>query len=1313
MYVPIFGGRCNQKNIYHDGPRFWTRSRCKGWATSARRRSMVAIHADHEMNEKSCLKGITMQTKFIRNCGLSLGLLFTAGIGSAVVSQSPLLTKTINVRPNIALVMDTSGSMAWECVYAKHVQDAFVKDKVAAGSIPGLTTGCLSNRIQYAPVNNLLYYNPKTTYEPGFTAGVKNGNAALLGSTLTVYIPKSGVNVTAFATQATISASGNYDQVDVTSSTFKLNGSNKATNPFGAHAGSRTDCTTDPCTLAKEQQNYANWKAYHSSRIVAAKTGLSGAFVTQSDNFRLAYGTIYNSAPNTMTDFGLTSSNFYTWLDGRSASGGTPLRTALDNVGKYYKSTSNTGPWGTTPWTSNSEKSSDHLSCRRSYALLITDGFYNDPSPPTPGDVDSSNGALMTYKLDNSKTYKYKPGDKNDPRSIGKSDKTSGASGYSDTLADIALKYWLTDLRTDLDDNNGNGTQNDPAFWQNMTTYMVSFGAPGTMTDAQVADAKLGKLDWVKPTADTASAVDDMRHAAHNGGGDFLTVTDAQQFAQDLGNVIGSIAGQQLSQAGVAASAVTLTSGTKKFVPYYTSGSWWGNLQMLSLQANGNSGGILWQVVSTDVNGKPTGTTTLPTSSADVLSRKIYVWADSTSKAIDFTYANLTSSSAATPALKGTNTNLQVSNAVTSNQVDWLRGSRTNEIPNGTLRSRSAILGDIVNSQPVFIKNNTNPAYEKLPATTPGLSGYAAYMSNKASRTEGILMVGANDGMLHAFAEGYGANVGGRETFAYVPRSVLGKLEGLTQSGYAYNHTFTVDGRLAETDAYLTTPDLTTGIATLGWRNVVVGSTGAGAKSVFALNVTDPLNMNGKAVLWEINPDPAFPAMSGNTSTSFKQLGHLLTQPKSGITPSGDWVTVFGNGYDSLSGKASLFVVETGTGKLLKEITTDAATSNGLGGVTLVLNGYQQVIGAYAGDLKGRVWKFDLSGASVSTWKLDNGGTPLFTALDNGTTALPITAEPGVRVRTDFAGTYLVTVGTGKLIEATDPNATTPTQVTYALWDKNAFGSGVATSITDSDLESIKIVTAASGISAGAGSSLNNAGGITSFSGVAFSSPTVSKMDWTTKLGWKMKLDVSAGQRVIYPVSMINDIVKIDTVAPEPNTSNCVGSASNALSLYVDPLTAACLTNGTLDVNGDSVIDENDLALDASGNTIAVCAYSSLADGMDVVLKKLAPNGDDTGIVSVQNSSGSSDVNTSRKKDPVCSDPAYAAAHVAECGTCADPAYKAANPTLCKDCSDSTYFISNAAFCCSTPANRKLSLPNTCPGTVLQRSWRQIFPRAN
>lgn len=1229
-----------------------------------------------------------MKNSFLREIAFCTLAFVAMDSTLAVVAQEPLLSKTVNVRPNIALVLDTSGSMDWACVYAKHVSGALVNESPNSNSIPGFHTDCIdsSDPRQSSPVNNLLFYNPKKTYGPGYVGGVIQANATVGNSSIVaLYLPKTGQNIPGLTTSNSIKDTARYDSYEVTTTKFRKNGANTSgnSNPFGAHNGSRSDCSSDPCSFAEERQNIANWRKFHMDRMAAAKTGLSGAFASQADNFRLAYGDI-NGTPGIMKDFGVGKSDFFSWLDARTPNGGTPLRGALDRAGKYYQNTANTGPWGTKPWAPPAETSAQHLSCRRSYTMMITDGFYTDGAPTGIGDADSTLGTQYTYALDSNKKYRYTPGDTTDVRNRGKSDNPNGSGGTSNTLADIALKYWATDLRTDLPNDNGKGDVTDPPFWQNMTSYMVSFGAPGAMTEAEVASAKLGNLAWKAPTLNRVTTIDDMRHAAHNGGGSFLTVTDAAQFSTDLGNVVGSIAGQQFSQAGVAASAVTLTAGTKKFVPYYTSGTWWGNLQMVNLASNGDSNGVAWQVIATDANGQPTGVTTLPTPG----SRNIVVWVDGTKQAVDFNYTNIL---AGANSLRGANANMQLSNAVTSDVVDFLRGVRTKE--GAGLRKRQAVLGDIVNSTPAFIKNNTNPQYEKLPTTTPGLSTYAAYLAAKAARTEGVLFVGANDGMLHAFAEGVGAQVGGRELFAYIPRSVLGKLESLADTGYTYAHTFTVDGPLSETDAYVTTPNLTSAGSSTGWRNLVMGTTGAGAKAVFALNATSPLNMNNKAVLWEINPDPAFPVLPGNNSTSFEELGHVLTHVQSGITVSGEWVTIFGNGYDSKSGRASLYVVETATGKLLKHITTDATTGNGLGGVRLVLNSKQQIIGAYAGDLKGRVWKFDLSSATSSGWALGNGGSPLFTAM-SGATALPITAQPAVLERVDQASylpSYLVTVATGKLFEAGDPATTTPVQAAYGLWDRKPFGSTGSDSITDTQLEGLKATQVTVGIDPATGNTIN-AGGITNFYTVGFTNPATTSIDWAVRRGWKLTLDVFAGQRGTYPIQMLGDVVKIDTVAPQVSGSSCQSSSSNALSFYLSPITGVCRTGGTLDTNADGKIDSSDQN---------VCAYTSLADGMDVVLTILDPTGADTGVKDVQNSSGHIKVRTGNPPDqPGCTDPAYAAANVSECGNCSDPSYASAHTSECE-----------TANCAS--ASYRAAHPGACPGATLNRSWRQLFPRAN
>lgn len=1200
------------------------------------------------------------------------------------VAQSPLLNSTAAVRPNIAMVFDTSGSMAWDCVYAKHVTDVFISE---GAGLAGLTTGCLStgDTRHAAPINNYLFYNPQITYARSYTAaGVLLGNATVDNtSVVTLYQPKAGQDPTTYTTSAQLTNTANYDKIVVSATNFKLNAlTATSTNYFGAHGGSRTDCAGTTCTLAEERQNIANWRLYNLTRIQAAKTGIGGAFIGQSDNFRLAYGTIYGS-PNVMTDFGIAKPAFYSWLFARTAGegNGTPLRAGLKRAGDYYSSSANSGPWGSKPWSPPSgETAASHLSCRRSFTLMITDGYYNDGISgvevnPTVGNVDGTAGTTYTHATAIPvQSYKYTPGNTSDFRNKGKSDRTTGTGGTSNTLADVALKYWATDLRTDLANDYGAGGPNDPAFWQNMNTYMVSFGASGTMSESSVSNAKKGLIDWAIPVADKPTTIDDMRHAAHNGGGDFLKVNNATQFATDLGNVIGSIAGQQFSQAGVAASAVTLTAGTKKFVPYFISGSWWGNLKMVNVATQG----VLWEVIATDANGQPTGTTTIPAPA----SRNIVVWADATKQAVAFNFANV---SAAANNLKGANANMQLSNAVTSDAIDFIRGDRTKE--GTTFRKRQAILGDIVNSSPSFIKNNTNPQYDLLPAGTPGQSAFGSYLASKAARTEGALFVGANDGMLHAFAEGYGAAVPGRELFGYIPRSTLGKLESLGSTGYSFAHTFTVDGPITEADAYVSTPNLTAAGTNVGWKNIVVGTTGAGAKAVFALNVSDLTNLNSKAVLWEINANPAFPILPGNSGSSFSELGFVLAPVQSGIAVSGDWVSVFGNGYESASGKASLFVVETATGKLLKRIDTDSITGNGLGGVRLVLNANKQIIGAYAGDLKGRLWKFDFSSTSSSSWSLSNGGLPLFTAV-SGSIPLPITAQPAVMERTDqsaYLPSYMVTVATGKLFENGDAAVPSANQAAYGLWDRKTFGSTGSDTISDASLEPVTqtLQTPANGLQ---------------YVVPNYATAGVTSINWSTRRGWKIEFNLSArpGQRAIDAVEQILQVVKIDTVTPDASASSCKASTSNGLNLIVDPLTGICRMGGTLDTNNDGVIDTND--------TQNICGYTTLADGRDVILVVLNNRNEDTGLRNAQSSSGGTDFRAGGPPKPLdCTDPTYAAAHVSECTV---------PPPSCLN--STSYATAHKAECCAIPAWVTANPAIQCnAGGAVTRSWRQLFPRVN
>ena len=128
--------------------------------------------------------------------------------------------------------------------------------------------------------------------------------------------------------------------------------------------------------------------------------------------------------------------------------------------------------------------------------------------------------------------------------------------GYTNTLADVALYYWSRDLRT-LPNNVTDGNPANPPFWQNLSTYSIGFGVNGTLSQAQVNTAKDGTSNWTEPAANDAKAIDDLIHAAHNGGGEFIPVSNSAEFSDALRKILLSISGETSSQAGVAAAPIS------------------------------------------------------------------------------------------------------------------------------------------------------------------------------------------------------------------------------------------------------------------------------------------------------------------------------------------------------------------------------------------------------------------------------------------------------------------------------------------------------------------------------------------------------------------------------------------------------------------------------------------------------------------------------------------------------------------------------------------------------------------------------------
>jgi type IV pilus assembly protein PilY1 len=983
-----------------------------------------------------------------------------------------------------------------------------------------------------------------------------------------------------------------------------------AAGPFPLFLG-RTDCGSTNCSWAQEQQNYANWKTYHSTRLDLAKTGIGLAFQPLNPVFRLGWGTINTIAASSPSlDSGVqlynstVQSNFLSWLYARNGNvGATPNRKALANVGTYFTRADAAGPWGASPTGSGSLTAtggvdSTAASCRKSYAMLMTDGYYNESSF-TQADVDSTSKTVTTQP----NTFVYS-GD------LGPYSDTLVGTKFSNTFADVAMKYWSTDLRPDIDNNVvlGTGSNSDPAYWQHLNFFAIGLGVVGTLDADNPATLQaltgsssttpVRTLDWPSPTGNDQTAIDDMWHATINGRGKMLNAKTAGDLNTSITALMAAVNGTPNSQAGVAVSTANLQSGTKKYTATYTPVNWNGNVIANNLDpVTGNETTKAWQV-ETPVIDAVTKLTSYNSLIPSAASRNIFVGNGATSgvRAIPFQYSNM-SSAGLTASMTGT---------VNAALINYLRGDPTNEDVSSSgisstaiYRGRQTRLGDIVNSTPVLVKNSLDMSYEKLPSGTPGQSTYRAFVDGtagvggKKQRAEGVLFVGANDGMLHAFrdgtkdASGNVVNAGGIETFAYVPMALLPSLSKLADK--AYLHQYYVDGPIVEADAYFG--------ASLGWANLVVGSTGGGAgapstpgtsprTAVFALDVTSlnsgPTTLNASKVLWEI----------GSGYSGFTELGYVLTDVQTGTTPDGQWVAIFGNGYESASCQARLFVVNLQTGAKIREINTGAGScggaKNGLGGVRLVRNANQQIIGAYAGDLLGNLWKFNLNNTNPASWGVDLGGSPLYTA----GAGKPITAPPSVitlsATSTPTTG-YMVIAGTGKFFETADISSG-GTQSMYGIWDPVQFGAAVpaGTALTNSSLLVTQTISVTSTV----------VGGNTFYTSSALpvdfvgsTSPLVAP-----RRGWTVDLP-NTGERMVYPMNLLaNRVILFKSISPSNvSLDPCVTSGTGTGFSYVlDGLSGGSLTIPAFDVNGDGAIDSADLL---------VSGYKTTADGRDVTLQ--------------------------------------------------------------------------------------------------------------
>ena len=583
-----------------------------------------------------------------------------------------------------------------------------------------------------------------------------------------------------------------------------------------------------------------------------------------------------------------------------------------------------------------------------------------------------------------------------------------------------------------------------------------------------------------------------------------------------------------------------------------------------------------------DTNGNVIGTTPVWKASSALpafTDRNLFTWSGSEPEAF---------STAATGGVDASGKALIASTATEADKlINYIRGDTSNEGAASTYRARGGqLLGDFINSPPVYVKNLVNLGYDLL-SNSSWQGGYADYVAAKANRAEGVVAVGANAGIFHLFKGSTG-----KEVFGFLPRLGFGHYATVAEKTYGSDsnyHRFFVDGPTVESDAFIQPR----GESSARWTNVLIGSMGAGGRDIFALNLptADPsAGLGADNVQWELSGHPDLGYVIGDIRVGPIQGGTL--------TGHSGWYAFVGNGAYSSNGGAALLVVDVQTGAVVKSIQVPATGANGLGGVYLLRNAHQEVYAAYAGDLQGNLWRFDFgNGADTSTWKVSFDGQPLFRALDASGTPQPITASPMVIAHPSQG--YVVLFGTGKLFDESDATSTSP-QSFYGVWDDTAAGHlggnaspfyGASQVVATSPYRSVLVQQTINTTDVVVGTKVVN--GQTVTTNERFYKLSSNSVDWTTQKGWYLDLNIMGGQRVVYPPQGVLTFAYINTIVPAQPAAQCEYNSGTGFNFVIDAYSGAAPTSPVFDTNGDGVVDSSDTV---------VAGAQTLADGIDKLL---------------------------------------------------------------------------------------------------------------
>lgn len=701
-----------------------------------------------------------------------------------------------------------------------------------------------------------------------------------------------------------------------------------------------------------------------------------------------------------------------------------------------------------------------------------------------------------------------------------------------------------------------------------------------------------------------------LRFGFSSGTGGGSNVHELTCFKAAAINAASSSAGVNVQQSA------QVQEGTQVYLSYYHPTNWWGQLTATNLVYNASTDTVSlaplsnWDASCVLTGGacnatggsnvaQPTGT-----GGAGAGTRQLLTWGASGGSAsgVPLQWSSLSGTQQNTLDAGDT-----MAGSPNADRLGWLRGDRPNEIggsgSDAVFRRRNGVLGDIVDASPTWIgpplfpykgpwADALNPT-----ATQPEGTSYATFASTNATRTN-VVYSGSNDGFLHAFRAGAYTSAGvfdtsatndGRELLGYMPAAVLATIHSGTNplldlAAPSYAHALFVDATPGFGDLYYNG----------AWHTWLVGGLGAGGNAggpigdntttatggdIYALDVTNPAafsegnastlvigdwgaagNTNGSAPITCVNNLPA---------NCGQNLGNTYGTPIIRRLHDGNWGVIFGNGLNSKSGTAGIYILEvnssTGaisfrfldTGYGPSSDPLHAGNNNGITSVSSAdLDGDHITDYVYAGDRFGNLWRFDLTSSNPANWAA--AATPLFST-PNGqpiTTRVTVSATGAggnPRVMLDFA--------TGQKLPQTLTSAATfapGQQAIYGIWDWNMSAWNAISSTHYASLTAPQSVTSANLQVQTATDTAVASGDI---SGVR----TVSqnKVCWAgsltcgttasanTQFGWTLTLPESNEQVVYNPVSAYGLFVVNTTIPAVNQILSCTAQPATGYTMAI------------------------------------------------------------------------------------------------------------------------------------------------------------------